>query len=90
MRDLAAQLGVARGAARLTYDRLSNAQPIVASRTTGTAVADRRLAPVEVEERPDLGSFMDMYDEVMGRPRDWDWLSSGVVIVNAFSQARVR
>lgn len=34
--DLAAQLGVARGTVRLAYDRLSDAQLIVASRAAGT------------------------------------------------------
>ena len=39
--DLAAQLGVARGTVRLAYERLTDAQLIVASRATGTRVADR-------------------------------------------------
>ena len=40
--DLAAQLGVARGTVRSAYEKLSAAQLIVASRATGTRVADRR------------------------------------------------
>jgi GntR family transcriptional regulator/MocR family aminotransferase len=40
-RDLAAQLGVARGTVRAAYERLSDAQLIVSSRSSGTRVADR-------------------------------------------------
>lgn len=40
-RDLAAQLGVARGTVRLAYERLTDAQLIVSSRSTGTHVAER-------------------------------------------------
>ena len=39
--DLAAQLGVARGTVRSAYEKLSAAQLIVASRATGTHVAER-------------------------------------------------
>ncbi|MEX3984846.1 PLP-dependent aminotransferase family protein [Paraburkholderia sp. EG287A] len=67
-RDLAVQLGVARGTVRLAYDRLSDAQLIVASRATGTRVADRPPAPVATEERPDPGSFMVRYEEFIGKP----------------------
>lgn len=66
--DLAAQLGVARGTVRLAYDRLSDAQLIVAARATGTRVADRPPAPVEMEERPDPGSFMETYEELTAGP----------------------
>ncbi|MEM5387364.1 PLP-dependent aminotransferase family protein [Paraburkholderia phymatum] len=66
--DLAAQLGVARGTVRLAYDRLADAQLIVASRATGTRVADRPPAPVQVEERPDPGSFMETYRELTAGP----------------------
>lgn len=66
--DLAAQLGVARGTVRLAYDRLSDAQLIVASRATGTRVADRPAAPDEMEEGPDPGSFMEMYEELTAGP----------------------
>ena len=44
--DLAAQLGVARGTVRSAYEKLSSAQLIVASRATGTHVADRPSFPV--------------------------------------------
>lgn len=66
--DLAAQLGVARGTVRLAYDRLSDAQLIVASRAAGTRVAQRPPARPIVEERRDPGSFMEMYRELTSGP----------------------
>ncbi len=50
--DLAAQLGVARGTVRIAYEKLSSAQLIVASRATGTHVADRPSFPVRQEQGP--------------------------------------
>src|SRR6202045_3996110 len=61
--DLAAQLGVARGTVRSAYEKLSAARLIVASRATGTRVADRPLITVRHERPPDPGSFMEMYQE---------------------------
>ncbi|WP_331371332.1 MocR-like pyridoxine biosynthesis transcription factor PdxR [Sinorhizobium chiapasense] len=66
--DLAAQLGVARGTVRTAYDKLSAAQLIVASRATGTRVADRPAAIARVEEPPDPGSFMERYLEMIAGP----------------------
>jgi GntR family transcriptional regulator / MocR family aminotransferase len=67
--DLAAQLGVARGTVRLAYERLADAQLIVASRSAGTRVADRPpRATAGRDERPDPGSFMDMYQELIAGP----------------------
>lgn len=66
--DLAAQLGVARGTVRAAYERLSSAQLIVASRATGTHVADRPSLAVLQEEVPDPGSFMEMYQELTAGP----------------------
>jgi GntR family transcriptional regulator/MocR family aminotransferase len=66
--DLAAQLGVARGTVRTAYEKLSAAQLIVASRATGTQVADRLAASVSQEETPDPGSFMEMYQELTAGP----------------------
>lgn len=66
--DLAAQLGVARGTVRLAYERLSDAQLIVASRAAGTRVADRPAAAPAAEERSDPGSFMEMYRELTSGP----------------------
>ena len=62
--DLAAQLGVARGTVRTGYEKLSAAQLIVASRATGTRVADRLSVTARQEEAPDPGSFMEMYQEL--------------------------
>src|ERR1700755_2505572 len=66
--DLAAQLGVARGTVRSAYEKLSAAQLIVASRATGTRVADRLSTIVRQEETPDPGSFMEMYLELTAGP----------------------
>ncbi|KWI56793.1 GntR family transcriptional regulator [Burkholderia pseudomultivorans] len=66
--DLAAQLGVARGTVRLAYERLSDAQLIVAARATGTRVADRPAAPAKTDERPDPDSFMETYRELTAGP----------------------
>src|ERR1700722_2233293 len=66
--DLAAQLGVARGTVRSAYEKLSAAQLIVASRATGTHVADRLSIVVRQEETPDPGSFMEMYQELTAGP----------------------
>src|SRR6202007_1246224 len=66
--DLAAQLGVARGTVRSAYEKLSAAQLIVASRATGTHVADRPSITVRRGEAPDPGSFMEMYQELTAGP----------------------
>src|SRR6516225_11703876 len=66
--DLAAQLGVARGTVRAAYEKLSAAQLIVASRATGTHVAERPRAVAESEQPPDPGSFMEMYQEMTQGP----------------------
>lgn len=66
--DLAAQLGVARGTVRSAYEKLSAAQLIVASRATGTRVAERPRAATRSEQPPDPGSFMEMYQEMTQGP----------------------
>lgn len=66
--DLAAQLGVARGTVRSAYERLLDAQLIVASRATGTHVADRPPLAARQERPPDPGSFMEMYRELTVGP----------------------
>ncbi|MET4721301.1 GntR family transcriptional regulator/MocR family aminotransferase [Bradyrhizobium japonicum] len=66
--DLAAQLGVARGTVRAAYEKLSSAQLIVASRATGTHVADRPSFPVRKDKAPSPGSFMEMYQELTAGP----------------------
>ena len=62
--DLAAQLGVARGTVRSAYEKLSAGQLIVASRATGTHVAARPSRGVRLDQPPDRGSFMEMYQEL--------------------------
>jgi len=66
--DLAAQLGVARGTVRSAYEKLSAGQLIVASRATGTHVAARPSIAVRLDQPPDRGSFMEMYQELTARP----------------------
>lgn len=67
--DLAAQLGVARGTVRSAYEKLSAAQLIVASRATGTRVADRPPVTVQLDEQPpDSGLFMERYREMTAGP----------------------
>jgi GntR family transcriptional regulator/MocR family aminotransferase len=44
-RDLAAQLGVARGTVRTAYERLTDAQLIISSTPGGTRVAERPAMP---------------------------------------------
>src|SRR3954466_11039865 len=66
--DLAAQLGVARGTVRSAYEKLLDAQLVVASRAAGTRVADRPLTEVPPDRPPDRGSFMEMYQELIAGP----------------------
>ena len=66
--DLAAQLGVARGTVRTAYEKLRAAQLIIPSRATGTRVAPRPGAVVKSEQRPDPGSFLEIYQEMTQGP----------------------
>jgi GntR family transcriptional regulator / MocR family aminotransferase len=66
--DLAAQLGVARGTVRTAYEKLDAAQLIVASRAAGTRVAPRPRARVKSEQRPDPGSFLEIYQKMTQGP----------------------
>jgi DNA-binding transcriptional MocR family regulator len=50
------------------YEKLSAAQLIVASRATGTHVAERPRAVTRSEQPPDPGSFMEMYQEMTHGP----------------------
>lgn len=67
-RDLAAQLGVARGTVRVAYERLTDAQLIEGSRAAGTRVAERPKGPVAKPPAPHLGSFMATYQEMTAGP----------------------
>jgi GntR family transcriptional regulator/MocR family aminotransferase len=51
-RDLASQLGVARGTVRIAYERLIDAQLVVSATQGGTRVAERPLTPPQVDARP--------------------------------------
>ncbi|MCT9125018.1 PLP-dependent aminotransferase family protein [Cupriavidus gilardii] len=67
--DLATQLGVARGTVKAAYEKLADAQLVVASRANGTRVADRPARRAgDADERPDPGSFIDKYLEFMAGP----------------------
>jgi len=66
--DLAAQLGVARGTVRTAYEKLCAAQLIIASRATGTRIAPRPRAVVKSEQRPDPGSFLEIYQQMTQGP----------------------
>lgn len=67
-RDLAAQLGVARGTVRTAYEKLAAAQLIDATPAAGTRVAQRPRAVVRSEPVPDEGSFMRIYQEMTQGP----------------------
>lgn len=66
--DLAVQLGVARGTVRAAYEKLNAAQLIVASGAAGTRVAPRPRAVAKSEQRPDPGSFLEIYQEMTQGP----------------------
>ncbi|XQU67456.1 hypothetical protein OJJOAM_000187 [Cupriavidus sp. H18C1] len=66
--DLATQLGVARGTVKTAYEKLADAQLVVASRANGTRVAERPALRAGADEPPDPGSFMDKYLEFMAGP----------------------
>src|SRR3546814_16748239 len=53
---------------RTAYEKLVAAQLIVASRATGTRVAPRPRAVVKSEQRPDPGSFLEIYQEMTQGP----------------------
>lgn len=59
--DLAAQLGVARGTVQAAYERLAAEQLVVASRTTGTLVAQRPRMKIKSEPGPNPGTFLERY-----------------------------
>src|SRR5258708_38806230 len=57
-RDLAAQLGVARGTVRTAYERLTDAQLIVSSSPGGTRVAERPALPKQVDMPVNRSAFI--------------------------------
>src|ERR1700754_4599673 len=67
-RDLAAQLGVARGTVRSAYEKLIDAQLIVSSRASGTHVAERPSIRVLPEIPETVGSILEMYRDAAAGP----------------------
>jgi len=57
-RDLAAQLGVARGTVRTAYERLIDAQLIISSTAGGTRVAQRPALPRQLDAPDNKSSFI--------------------------------
>lgn len=68
-RDLAAQLGVARGTVRTAYERLIDAQLIISSTPGGTRVAQRPARPRQVNASGNRSSFIpNVYREFSAPP----------------------
>lgn len=67
-RDLAAQLGVARGTVRVAYERLIDEQLVVAMGAAGTRVASRGPAPVAPDRPGGRGPLPDFFPEFGGAP----------------------
>ncbi|WP_042881767.1 PLP-dependent aminotransferase family protein [Cupriavidus necator] len=68
--DLAAQLGVARGTVKTAYERLADAQLIVASRPGGTRVADHptRILSAERSRSVETDLQSDLYQHFLPGP----------------------
>ncbi|WP_394835921.1 PLP-dependent aminotransferase family protein [Pendulispora rubella] len=89
-RDLAAQLGIARGTVRAAYERLTDAQLIVASRSAGTHVAKRPAAGVGRDVPSDPALLVDLYPDFSSAPAIFQ---SGVPAPDCFPaklMARIR
>src|ERR1700744_3377650 len=68
-RDLAAQLGVARGTVRTAYERLIDAQLIISSTPGGTRVAQRPARPRQLNASGNRSSFIaNVYREFSAPP----------------------
>lgn len=67
-RDLAAQLGVARGTVRAAYDGLVDAQLIVTSGSAGTYVADYLPAKPSVETRAQETRLAGLFNRFSAQP----------------------
>lgn len=59
--DLASQLGVSRGTVKVAYERLSDGQFIIASRSQGTRVAYQAVKPPSTQDDYKNSSFTQMY-----------------------------
>ncbi len=88
--DLASQLGVARGTVQVAYEKLAAAQLIVASRATGTRVADQPVTTARADRKPDPGSFMEMYREMTAGPAIFQMGIASQEIFPAKLLARIR
>src|SRR3979411_1885021 len=62
-RDLAAQLGVARGTVRIAYERLVGEQLVLAMGDGGTRVAAPPPAEAAIGEPPDLPPLPELYPD---------------------------
>ena len=67
-RDLAAQLGVARGTVRIAYERLIDAQLIVSSTSTGTHVAEQPAQGAPLDAPSGRGLFVELYPDLTSSP----------------------
>jgi GntR family transcriptional regulator/MocR family aminotransferase len=67
-RDLAAQLGVARGTVRVAYERLTDAQLIEASKATGTRVLGGTPRPPTPEPHVELDPLPLLYRGMAAAP----------------------
>ncbi len=67
-RDLAAQLGVARGTVRAAYERLSDEQLIVAHGAAGSRVADRVPAPPPVDSAIESQPLPELFHDFESPP----------------------
>lgn len=67
-RDLAAQLGIARGTVRLVYERLADEQLVVASGPAGTHVSDHPPAQAPASRPPDRSPLPDMFPDYATPP----------------------
>ena len=67
-RDLAAQLGVARGTVRLAYERLADEQLVVSSGPAGTHVAEQPPLAQAVQARPDRPPLPGMFPDYATPP----------------------
>lgn len=90
-RDLAAQLGVARGTVRAAYERLQDAQLIVSSRSAGTRVANR---PQTVAAAPKVAephdALPEAYRDVSSGPGIFQMGSPALDVFPATLFARIR
>lgn len=67
-RDLAAQLGIARGTVRAAYERLSDEQWILSQGAAGTHVADRMPVLAAAEQPKDRPPFPELFPDFENAP----------------------